>query len=234
VKLRDRNIDPGQMPALSGARIQKDRATTGGVVEDRRAAIRATIIVATINSQTLGYAIDPRETALGIPVQLGATGRLAVEGTGEKTVGAHGVFGQWRRKHGGVEAAMDKEFVSGAEPSGRSRDVFDGTDAQFLVQLIEGDLEIRVDLDSAAGQRACKLMVMVAEEEKPLAGIDARKHEAEGTRAVRSAIREVTKLDDEAVGLQRMRKGTDITVDVAYDTQGSVWGNNGDQVSSSL
>ena len=76
------------MPALAGAGVQEHRPPAGGSGADIGAAVGAAPVVAAIDGDAGGDAVHPAQTALGVAVSLCATGRLPVECTGERAVGA--------------------------------------------------------------------------------------------------------------------------------------------------
>ena len=74
-----RQVDPGQVAALAGAGVEEHRAAAALADADIGAAIGAAPVVAAIDGEAGGDAVDPAQAALGIAVALGAPGRLAEE-----------------------------------------------------------------------------------------------------------------------------------------------------------
>src|SRR5690348_1210764 len=119
------------MASLAGAGIEENRGAAGAALTDVWTTIRAATIVAAIDRDAGGDAIDPAQAALWIAVGLHTSGGFAIQCAGQCAVGTlEGVLGSGLLQHRGVEAAVDEKFAIAAQPGGGGGDLGDNALAQ--------------------------------------------------------------------------------------------------------
>ena len=125
------------------------------------------------------------------------------------------VLGGWVFQHRGVEAAVNEQHRSVADPSGGAGNMAKHLGFQGVIQLIDGCLHHRLDPHMVARKHPGQLEVVVAKHEQAAPLVHQIEHHPQGSGAVRTVVGQIPELHDEAVGGGGIRESGRVAVDIA-------------------
>ena len=132
------------------------------------------------------------------------------------------VLGRGRLEHRGVETAVNEDRAVAPLPGGGAGDLGHHPLAQVVVELRQRRAQGRLVADRMAGEEACQLQIMIAQQEQSAALIDQAEHDAKRAGVVRPVVGEIAELHYEAVGGGRVAECDGVAMHVAHHPDGRI------------
>ena len=168
-----RQVDPGQMTALAGARCRGTPPARPGAGPYIGPPVRAALVVAAVDGQPGRNAVHPAQDPLRIAVRLHPPGGLAEQGARQQRVDPAQRRRRRLRQHRRDGSRHARRRSAANDPGGRAADLVQRRSRSSAIELRQRGLERRIHAHGVAGERAAQLAVMVAENEQAASLVDA-------------------------------------------------------------